>query len=336
MAAGRRYPERTTVALTGATGFIGSAVLAALTARGAGVRALARAVPEGRGPAVWVPGDLADGAALAALCEGADVLLHLAARVSGGAEECAAVNVRGTEAVTAAAARAGVRRIVHLSTTAVYGEGPHSGIGVDEVPAAPVSEASRTRLLGERVALAAGAVVLRPGLVTGTGDRWVVPALAELVRRVPVPWAGGNARLSVVDRADLARLITALALDDHAVPPGVQHASHPDPVRAGDLLAALAGLGLLPALPGADGADGVDGVDGPDGPEASWDECRRLLAATPGRVSERQFSLIARDHWYRGDDVWRLAACPPGPGPLARLPAAASWYRQALGLTAPA
>lgn len=80
-------------------------------------------MPDGRGPAAWVPGDLADGAALSALCEGADVLLHLASRVSGGAEECAAVNVRGTEAVTAAAARAGVRRIVHLSTTAVYGEG---------------------------------------------------------------------------------------------------------------------------------------------------------------------------------------------------------------------
>ncbi|MFJ2867774.1 NAD-dependent epimerase/dehydratase family protein [Kitasatospora sp. NPDC087314] len=317
MAAGQEHQGRTTVALTGATGFIGSAVLAALTARGARVRALARAVPAERGATTWVPGDLADEAALAALCEGAEVLLHLASRVSGGAEECEAVNVLGTEAVTAAATRAGVRRIVHLSTTAVYGEGPHAGIGVDEIPAAPVSEASRTRLLGERVALAAGAVVLRPGLVTGTGDRWVVPALADLVRRVPVPWAGGNARLSVVDRADLARLITALALDEHVVPPGVHHASHPEPVRAGDLLGALAGLGLLPAL---------------DGPDTPWEECRRLLAATPGRVSERQFALIARDHWYRSDDVWRRAACPPGPGPLAGLPAAAPWYRRALGL----
>ncbi|MEU9045069.1 MULTISPECIES: NAD-dependent epimerase/dehydratase family protein [unclassified Kitasatospora] len=316
----RGAAARTTVALTGATGFIGSGVLAALAARGVPVRALARRVPEDPAPGTtWVPGDLTDGAVLAELCEGAGVLVHLASRVDGCAEECEAANVRGTAALMAAATRAGVRRIVHLSTAAVYGEGPHAGIAVDEVSPAPVSEASRTRLLGERHALDAGAYVLRPGLVTGAGDRWVVPALAELVRRVPVRWAGGAARLSVVERTDLARLVTALALDDHAVPPGVHHASHPDPVRSGDLLAALAALGLLPAL------------DGPDVPDVPWDECRRLLAAVPGRVSERQFGMIVRDHWYRSEDIWRLAACPPGPGPLARLPQAAAWYREALG-----
>ncbi|MFD4655647.1 NAD-dependent epimerase/dehydratase family protein [Kitasatospora sp. NPDC058444] len=308
---------RPTVALTGATGFIGSGVLAALAARGVRVRALARKPPQDAVPGTaWVPGDLADPAALEALCTGAGALVHLASRVAGGAEECEAVNDRGTAALMAAAGRAGVRRIVHLSTAAVYGEGPHAGIGVDEVTPAPLSEASRTRLLGERHTLAAGGYVLRPGLVTGTGDRWVVPALAELVRRVPVRWDGGEARLSVVERTDLARLITALALDDHAARPGVHHASHPDPVRAGDLLAALAALGLLPAL---------------DGPAVPWEECRRLLAAAPGRVSERQFALVARDHWYRSEEIWRLAACPPGPGPLAGLPEAAAWYRRVLG-----
>ncbi|MER7756276.1 NAD(P)-dependent oxidoreductase [Kitasatospora sp. NPDC097643] len=317
---------RTTVALTGATGFIGSAVLTALVARGARVRALTRRargeqVADGRGGARWIPGDLADEGALAALCEGADVLLHLASRVAGTTAECEAVNLHGTAAVTAAAARAGIGRIVHLSTAAVYGVGPHAGITVDEVPPAPLSEASRTRLLGERHALAAGAVVLRPGLVTGEGDRWVVPALAELVRRVPALWEGGEARLSLVDRTDLARLITALALADHAVPPGVHHASHPEPVRAGDLLAELAAHGLLPAL---------------SGPAVPWAECRRLLAAAPGRISERQFALIALDHWYRSAEIWHLAACPSGPGPLTRLPAAAPWYRGHLGLPEPA
>ncbi|WBP85545.1 NAD-dependent epimerase/dehydratase family protein [Kitasatospora cathayae] len=322
MAASQRPGAGVVVALTGATGFIGSAVRAALAARGVPVRALVRGEPAGGGHTgdghtVWVRGDLADRAALTELCTGAGVLLHLASRVSGGAEECAAVNDRGTAAVMAAATRAGIRRIVHLSTTAVYGEGPHAGVDVDEVPTAPVSAASRTRLLGEGRALAAGAVVLRPALVTGTGDRWVVPALAELARRVPGRWAGGDVRLSLVDRTDLARLITALALDAPAPVVGVHHAAHPEPVRSGELLAALAGLGLLPAL---------------DGPALSWEECCRLLAETRGRVSERQLSMIARDHWYRSDDVWRLATCPPGPGPLARLAGAAPWYRAALGL----
>ncbi|MBO1413845.1 NAD(P)-dependent oxidoreductase [Streptomyces sp. FH025] len=323
MAAAPRPAGRTTVALTGASGFIGSAVLTALAARGVRVRALVRRTrPADDGDLTPVRGDLADPAApeaLEELCAGAEVLLHLASRVGGPAEECEAVNDRGTAAVMAAATRAGIRRIVHLSTTAVYGEGPHAGIGVDGVPCAPCSEASRTRLLGERHALAAGALVLRPGLVTGPGDRWVVPALAELARRVPGRWEGGRPRLSVVDRADLARLITALALDAHTAAPGVHHASHPEPVRSGDLLDALAALGLLPA---------------PDGPALPWDECRRLLAATPGRVSERQFAMVARDHWYRSEEIWRLAACPPGPGPLARLAEAAPWYRTALGVPA--
>ncbi|MER7674474.1 NAD(P)-dependent oxidoreductase [Kitasatospora sp. NPDC096128] len=306
----------TRVALTGGTGFIGSAVLRALVDGGARVRALTRRTPEGDGRVAWVRGDLADRAALARLCEGAEVLVHLASRVGGGAEECEAVNVRGTEALLAEAVRAGVGRVVHLSTAAVYGEGPHAGIEVGGVPAVPVSEASRTRLLGERFALDAGAVVLRPGLVTGVGDRWVVPALDELVRRVPVLWDGGAAKLSMVDRDDLAGLIGALATGERVVPAGVHHASHPEPVRTGDLLAALAGHGILAA---------------PAGPDLPWADCLRLLAENPGRVSERQFALVARDHWYRSEEIWRLADHPAGPGPLARLAGAAPWYRAVLG-----
>ncbi|MEV7596929.1 NAD(P)-dependent oxidoreductase [Kitasatospora sp. NPDC089797] len=317
MAASRRPDARTAVALTGATGFIGSAVRADLAARGVPLRALVRGEPVADGHTDWVSGDLADPAALAGLCDGAAVLMHLASRVGGDAEECAAVNDRGTAALMAAADRAGIRRIVHLSTTAVYGEGPHTDLGVDGVPTAPRSATSRTRLLGERHALAAGAVVLRPALVTGTGDRWVVPALAELARRVPGRWAGGDARLSLVDRTDLARLVTALALAATPPPAGVRHACHPVPVRGADLIAALAGLGLLPA---------------PDGPALPWEECRRRLAATPGRVSEHQFRMVVGDHWYRSDEVWRLADCPPGPGPLARLAGAAPWYRAVLGI----
>jgi hypothetical protein len=60
-------------------------------------------------------------------------------------------------------------------------------------------------------------------------------------------------------------------------------------------------------------------------------ECLELLRAAPGAVSERQFRLLAEDNWYRSDEVWRVADCPPGPGPLARLDEAAAWYRAHLG-----
>jgi len=307
-----------TVVLTGATGFIGSAALGALADRfpGLRLRALVRRVPDtaagAGGPVEWVTGDLTDPASLRGLCEGAGTLVHLASFIGRDEERCVAVNVAGTRALMAEAARAGVRRVVHLSTAAVYGAGPHHGVAVDEIPAAPVSAASRTRLAGEGHALRAGAVVLRPGLVLGAGDRWVVPALRELAERVPAAWDGDRALLSVVDVDDLGRLIAAVAGCQGAIPPGVYHASHPEPVRIGDLLAALVAHEVLPARPDADW---------------SWPVCLERLRAVPGRVTERQFALLARDHWYRGDEIWRLSACPPGPGPLHRLAAAAAWYR---------
>ncbi|MFB6888083.1 NAD-dependent epimerase/dehydratase family protein [Kitasatospora sp. NPDC056327] len=336
---GRRSPDGPTVLLTGAGGFIGSAVLAALRAApGVGeVRALTRsAAPPGTVP---VAADLADPATLRGAADGADVLIHLAALVGGPEQECAAVNVHGTRALLAGAVRAGAGRIVHLSTSAVYGDGPHRGIGVDEVPPAPVSAASRTRLTGERAALDAGAVVLRAPLVLGAGDRWVVPCLADLLRRVPARWDGGGALLSLVAVTDLARLITALALAPEPAPSaagtasgttsadapgtpltGVHHAGHPQPVPVGRLLAELAEHRVLPPVPAGDWP---------------WDRCAARLRSVPGVFGERQLDLMARDHWYRSEEIWRLAATDPGPGPLARLAGAAPWYRAHLATAAP-
>ncbi|EFL15953.1 NDP-hexose-2,3-dehydratase [Streptomyces sp. C] len=311
--------------LTGATGFIGAAALRELGRRpGVSVRAVGRRPPRAgaAGAAEWVRADLARPGSVAGVCGGADVLVHLAGVVGPDEALCEAVNVRGTAALMAEAVRAGTGRVVHLSTAAVYGPGPHRGAAVGELEPAPVSATSRTRLAGEAYALAAGAVVLRPGLVLGAGDRWVVPALAELVDRVPGRWDGGRGLLSAVDVGDLARLVTALAVlpgGDGATAGRVFHAAHPVPVRTGALLAELAELGVLPRVRA----------------DLAWEECLRLLRAAPGAVSERQFSLLARDHWYRSDEVWSLAACPPGPGPLTHLPAAAPWYREAAVRTAP-
>ncbi|WP_307805898.1 NAD-dependent epimerase/dehydratase family protein [Streptomyces chrestomyceticus] len=340
------------VVVTGATGFIGSAVVRELlafpnpdsvSAHSLRLRAVARKPPEPAGsresagppqsvgppqpdttvpaPVEWRAADLADPASLRGICEGADVLLHLASDIGRDAERCELVNVRGTAALVGEAVRAGVGRIVQLSTAAVYGAGPHAGPGVGEVEPAPVSPASRTRLAAERPVLEAGGTVLRPGLVLGAGDRWVVPALAELLHRVPARWDGGRGLLSVVAVEDLARLFVRLALAPGGVPGGVYHASHPTPVRNGDLMDTLIGHGVLPD-PYATSPQG--------GPDLSWDACLERLAAVPGRVSARQFALLASDHWYRSDEVWTAAGCDPGPGPLVRLAEAADWYRSHL------
>jgi dihydroflavonol-4-reductase len=115
--------------VTGATGLVGGEVIERLLARGDEVRVLVRrpAVADElrrRGVDCRL-GDLADAGDLAALVEGADVVVHCAGVVQtmGRPGDLWAVNVEGTERLLAASARAGLRRF-HLSSVAVHGHAP--------------------------------------------------------------------------------------------------------------------------------------------------------------------------------------------------------------------
>lgn len=307
------------VVLTGASGFIGSAVLRRLTRQDADVRVRALTRREHPLPAQVEQhyADLARPGSLFGACSGARVLVHAASHVGSDGQLCTQINDLGTAALMREARRAGVERIVQVSTTAVYGRGPHRGAAVGELAPAPGSAASRSRLAGETHTLRhRGALVLRAGLITGAGDRWVVPALAELARRVPGYWRGGQAKLSLIDVEDLARLVTRAALQpgdpgsSRGPARGIHHAVHPTPVRNRDLLDTLAQLGVLPPLSG----------------ELTWQECLALMDARPGRISERQLTLLAFDHHY-ATGVWQTCESAPGRGPLAALAEAAPWYR---------
>uniref|UniRef100_UPI00117763A2 NAD-dependent epimerase/dehydratase family protein n=1 Tax=Amycolatopsis pretoriensis TaxID=218821 RepID=UPI00117763A2 len=142
--------------VTGATGFVGTAVLRELIARGAGarVRVLARrplpAWMTDAGVTTW-RGDITDAAGLAGLCTGITTLVHLASQIGGDAALCTAVNEDGTAKLLAEARRAGTTEVLYLSTCAVYRDGVHrgapepvgefgsepgSGLGTDPVPTA--------------------------------------------------------------------------------------------------------------------------------------------------------------------------------------------------------
>lgn len=115
------------VLVTGATGFIGGCLARALVADGFRVRALVRQQSDpGRISAGMelVTGDLAEPDTLADVAEGCALVYHVAAVTSSHSAsnlERAAVNVNGAVAMAAAAARAGARRFVHVSTCGVYG-----------------------------------------------------------------------------------------------------------------------------------------------------------------------------------------------------------------------
>ncbi|MGW3244429.1 NAD-dependent epimerase/dehydratase family protein [Streptomyces sp. NPDC001070] len=311
----------TTVLLTGAAGFVGGAVHRRLRTEQLELRLLVHRRPPGadRG-ARLVHGDLTRPDSLRGICDGVDTLLHLAAAVDeDDPRACELVNDRGTAALVAEARRAGVQRIVHLSTAAVYGRGPHRGAAEDDLVPAPVSAVSRSRLAGEHAVRAAGGVVLRPMFVYGPGDRWLIPRLARTLTALPVSVDGGRARLSLVAVEDLAAAVAALAGAGRGPVPGgeVHHVNHPEPVAVRDLAAALTEHLGVPA-PQAD---------------IAYAEARELLAGRPREL--RHLALFGQDHHYDSARIWRRTGHRPG-GFAARFAAAAPWYRAHLAPSAAA
>jgi nucleoside-diphosphate-sugar epimerase len=305
-------PGTARVALTGSTGFIGSAILRSLVPV-APTTVLRRQAPPAPGPARVVVGGLADAPALVELCSGADVLVHAASYVGDDPARQVDTNVRGTERVVAAARRAGVRRIVLLSTAGVYGGDLGAGRVEGDRAERPRSELSASRLAAEHVVLDAGGVVLRPHLVHGQGDRWFLAPLLAAVQRLGA-WIGEpDAPQSCVGRARLGALAAALALDP--VAPGVYHAAEERPTTVRRL--------VEPVLRQA----------GASAPEHALGGEAAAAALAPLGVTRAQVALVERGSWFSTAKLWGALSAS---GPRFALPDVAepedpAWYAAALG-----
>jgi nucleoside-diphosphate-sugar epimerase len=163
------------VGITGASGFIGSALLQRHLEAGDRVRCLTRRarLDAARG-AVTIQGDLSNpDASLIRFAEGLDVLYHCAAEV-GHQDRMRAVNVEGTRALVQAA-EGRIGRWVQLSSVGVYG--PHrDGVVVEETPIGPVGTYEETKAAADSLVLdaarkdrLASTVILRPSIVFGEG-----------------------------------------------------------------------------------------------------------------------------------------------------------------------
>jgi len=215
----------TTTLVTGASGFLGRHLVAALVARGDAVRALVRegtdASPlEAEGVRV-VRGDITDAAALRRAADGCGAVFHLAGVVTHERrrwEELRRVNVEGTrrllEAVDPAA------RVVHVSSVAAVGPAPSPDRPADEQQPFPATALrlpyAATKREAEQLALDAAAtgadvVVANPGFLLGPGDvhgvsTWLI--WAYLAGRLRVTTPGG---LSFVDARDVAAALVTLS-----------------------------------------------------------------------------------------------------------------------------
>ncbi|MFJ7946110.1 NAD-dependent epimerase/dehydratase family protein [Streptomyces sp. NPDC096354] len=310
------------ILITGATGFIGSHVVAAARRiPGARLRLMTHRTPldsgrdlvTGVGTRVeTVYGDLADPASLRGSCDGIDALIHCASQIGRDAGTATTVNDHGTRALVDEAARTGVARIVHLSTASVYGRGPFTELLPGRVATAPASATSLSRAAAEQHVLAAGGAVLRPHIVHGAGDRWAVPGLVALLGQLRAGLTGCEARHSLIDVETLSRALLGAALSQKE-PTGVYHVNHPEPVACSELLATVVdALGL----PWAGTGVGVDAA-------------RARLAQVPYAL--HHLDMLAVDHWFADERVWQDVGCEPDAGFAATFARHAPWYRQFLG-----
>jgi nucleoside-diphosphate-sugar epimerase len=206
--------------VTGATGMLGSYVVGRLLAEGWSVRGLVRDPSRRAGVealrAQAVPGDVTCLPTLRAAAAGCDAIVHAAAAIGPGGdwETFRVGNVVATANVIAAAEAAG-SRLVHVSTTSVFGRHRYGAVPIDEsapLPSLPRPDAyGRSKQEAERLVLAAHAsggvwaAVVRPPVMYGKGDRQLAPRVGPLLERGLFPLvAGGTAVLSLVHAHSVA------------------------------------------------------------------------------------------------------------------------------------
>jgi nucleoside-diphosphate-sugar epimerase len=206
------------VTVTGATGFVGGAVVEALRSEGGiTVRVLSRTHYKSLALGEVVIGDIGDVATCDRLVKGADVVVHTAGLVRSEDEAALQrINVDGTRTLVRAARRAGVPRFVHLSSTGVYGL---PGTIVNEMsPHRPTNPYERSKSRAEAAVEdewgCAGSVVIRPSNIIGAGHplRPLRRLLASVKAGRPIVNAG--AWSNYVGIRDVARVVAAVAMID--------------------------------------------------------------------------------------------------------------------------
>jgi len=275
-----------TLAMTGATGFVGRATLRQAVEAGWHVRALTRRAQEARDGVTWIAGALDRPDSLAEMVAGADALLHIAGVVNVPTRAAfEAGNAVATANVVEAARGAGVQRFVHISSLAAREPGL-SHYGWSKARAETIVEASGLDW-----------TIVRPPAVFGPGDTEMLD-LFRMARRglMLIPPRG---RMSAIYVDELARLLVALAAERHA---GFGQTYEPDDGQPGG----WSHRGFARAIGRAVGRDRVATLAVPAPLLHAGGRLDMLVRRHRAKLTADRARYIAHPDWVAAE-----GACPP-------------------------
>jgi nucleoside-diphosphate-sugar epimerase len=202
------------ILITGATGFIGSHIAERLHARGHAIRAIVRKSSDRKWlagvPVDYREGEYADAGFLQEAVEGAEMVYHVAGVTKSKTREGYMTgNVTVTRAMldAAAAAGAGLRRFVHVSSGAAVGPAPPGGAVDETAPFHPITTYGVSKMEAEKACLAAAGrlpvTIVRPPAVYGPRDTDVFEFFRTMAKGIQPLIGFREKRVSLIHVSDL-------------------------------------------------------------------------------------------------------------------------------------
>lgn len=229
------------ILITGAGGFLGSALTRRLSADGAQVRALVRQ-PRKAQHLIDLPGvelfvaDITHPTLMQQAVADCEIVMHVAAALRGTLPAQMEANLGGTRNLAIAAAQAGVSRFVHVSSIAVYGYRVRGRVDENALCSPGNVVYNITKREAEKALLQIAHShnlaysINRPGMIYGSGSSFWTENLARLAKRQPTPFIGsGTGKAHIIHIDDVIDQLILQATHPQAVGEIFNCVSDPSP-----------------------------------------------------------------------------------------------------------